>query len=369
MLGNAIRQPGATGPAGPTSAGNGRQAVESVIECVSAQKVEAEHVRWLWPLRIPLGKLSVFFGMPGGGKSTAATDVAARVTTGQAWPDTANNLEPSDVVMLCAEDDLKDTVKPRLMAAGANLGRVHFAIRTTITFNAKKSERHIAFDQDMAAMSRLLAKNPHIRLVVIDPLASYLGKLSKIADKDMRPVLEALKNLAERHNVAVLTIDHFNKNIEQAALHRLSGAGALNAVPRALWAFTRDNNDKSAHHMLNAKMNITSEEQQAGMKFKFRSTEVMIKGSPASLATIEWGGKSDESLDDVLNSQTNPKEKREAKARRFLQEYLADGPRPSKEIEMPQLKKASATTQCGKPKRPSTSEPIKPARVEAGIGA
>lgn len=51
--------------------------------------VEPEKVNWLWPARLPAGKLVILDGDPGVGKSTLAVDIAARVSTGREWPDGA----------------------------------------------------------------------------------------------------------------------------------------------------------------------------------------------------------------------------------------------------------------------------------------
>ncbi|MCA1719133.1 MAG: AAA family ATPase, partial [Actinobacteria bacterium] len=67
--------------------------------------VEAEQVGWLWRGRIPKGKLSIWEGDPGIGKSAATTDVAARVSVGRQWPDGAP-CEAGGVVLLSAEDGL-----------------------------------------------------------------------------------------------------------------------------------------------------------------------------------------------------------------------------------------------------------------------
>ncbi len=43
----------------------------------------------------------------------------------------------------------------------------------------------------------MLREHPAIRIIVIDPLGSYLGKLKKNSDDHVRPLLDNLKELAE----------------------------------------------------------------------------------------------------------------------------------------------------------------------------
>ena len=92
-------------------------------ELISLADVEPEQVEWLWPDRIPLGKLTTLAGDPGLGKSFLTLDIAARVSEGRSWPDETAN-ERGSVILLSAEDDLADTIRPRLDAAEADVARI-----------------------------------------------------------------------------------------------------------------------------------------------------------------------------------------------------------------------------------------------------
>lgn len=87
--------------------------------------VKPERVSWLWPGRLPLGKLVTLDGDPGKGKSTLALTFGAIVTTSGVWPDRTRCEYPGDVILMSAEDGLADTVRPRLDAAGGDRTRVH----------------------------------------------------------------------------------------------------------------------------------------------------------------------------------------------------------------------------------------------------
>lgn len=99
--------------------------------------VVAEKVEWLWPGRIPRGKVTLLEGDPKCGKSTLALDLAARVSTGTAMPDGSPLVEPEQVILMTAEDGLADTVRPRLDAARAETtasssgNRLRLSPRTT----------------------------------------------------------------------------------------------------------------------------------------------------------------------------------------------------------------------------------------------
>jgi len=86
---------------------------------VRLSDVEPQSIRWMWKGYLPLGKLVVVDGDPGLGKSTVLLDIAARLTTARPMPDGTPGLDtPVGVVLLSAEDDAGDTLRPRLDAAG-----------------------------------------------------------------------------------------------------------------------------------------------------------------------------------------------------------------------------------------------------------
>lgn len=87
--------------------------------------VESKPVEWLWPGRFPLGKLCLIGGTPSMGKTQIALWIAANITTGGKWPDSEQRAVIGDVLILSTEDDVADTIKPRLEAAGADVSRVH----------------------------------------------------------------------------------------------------------------------------------------------------------------------------------------------------------------------------------------------------
>src|SRR5450759_1619698 len=71
---------------------------------VRLSDVTPERVDWLWPGRIPLGKLTVVEGDPKTGKSTLGLDITARVSTGSRFPDGARIAAPGLVIVMSAED-------------------------------------------------------------------------------------------------------------------------------------------------------------------------------------------------------------------------------------------------------------------------
>ena len=143
----------------------------STLCVIRVSDVEVEAVEYLWNGRIARRQVTLIAGVPGGGKSQISCDVAARITTGAAWPD--GGCAPlGSVIMLSAEDTIKGVIRPRLEAAGADLDRVH------VVEAAKEPdgrERTFDLQQDIAALKHLVAEIGDVAMVVIDPITSYMG--------------------------------------------------------------------------------------------------------------------------------------------------------------------------------------------------
>lgn len=94
------------------------------LRTVRLSEVEPARTEWLWRNRIPFGKVVTLDGMPGLGKSTVTLEIAARASMGQPMPGEFEAAEPMGVVLLSAEDGIRDTILPRVKAAGGDLSRI-----------------------------------------------------------------------------------------------------------------------------------------------------------------------------------------------------------------------------------------------------
>src|SRR5262249_31793181 len=151
-------------------------------------------------------------GLPDEGKGLTLSDITARITRGALWPCGEGQAPLGNVVLLSAEDDIADTIVPRLIAADADLKRV------TILKMVREAdtERMFSLITDLAALRQKVIEIGGVLMVIIDPVTAYLGigKVDSFRATDVRAVLGLLKEFAETLRVSVLGIMHFNKKID-----------------------------------------------------------------------------------------------------------------------------------------------------------
>lgn len=298
---------------------------------VQGNAVRMKRLQWLWPGRIPLGKITSFAGLPGEGKSLVTCALAAAVTSQRSFPDgSANPLsEPCDVLFISSEDDLEDTMTPRLTAAGADLSRVHFV--KSVFQNpgeSNQSEQMVALDEDLPGLHKFIEEHPAIRLVVIDPITNHLGKVKMIDEQQVRSVLAPL----EFPNVAVVVVLHLNKKEGLNAIQRVSGAGAFVGAARASWLFAVDPQNANLQHMLPLKNNHASKSVK-GLQFEIQTKAVTIDGTDEDVPHVVWLGQSERTADQMFEAQTQDSRVVRAEAEGFLRKFLADGSKPMKEVQ------------------------------------
>lgn len=289
---------------------------ELIVERFS--NIQSKSMSWLWPNRVPKGKLVIFSGNPDGGKTTILCDIIGRYTTGRQFPDGELCVDTGEVLFLSSEDDAEDTLKPRLEAAGADVDRVHYVKGVKVNQGAKSLERALALDTDLSAIEAELTKNRRVGIVAIDPMTSYLGKMDMNKEQKLREVLNPIKELAEKTGVTFIGLGHFNKRSDVAAIHRVGGAVAMSGVARAVWLFMKNPERDGEHLMLLGKGNLTK--QRDGLRYAIITRNTETGEAPA----IDWRGIATKSAEDISELNANPEERACVKAEAFLKSYLTE---------------------------------------------
>ncbi|WP_273843177.1 AAA family ATPase [Rubrobacter calidifluminis] len=276
--------------------------------------VEPEEVSWLWPGRIPLGKITLIDGDPGTGKSAMTTDLAARVTRGRMWPDGAQ-CPAGGVVLLSAEDGLADTIRPRLDAAGADTSKI---LALTAVRDERGHERQLAIPEDLDLIEDAV-RSVGALLVVIDPLMAYLaGDVNSHRDQDVRRALAPLAHLAERTGAAVVVVRHLNKAQGGNPIYRGGGSIGIVGAARAGMLVAKDPEDERRRVLAPVKSNLAP----PAPSLLFSLTQAHKSGA----VRVEWHGESNHDAASLLSAPQDPEERSALdEAKELLGELLADG--------------------------------------------
>ncbi len=309
------------------------EGVTNGLRVIRASDVATERTEWWWADRIPKGKITLFAGKPGCGKSFVVIDFIARLTTGRDFPNgTKNPWGPRECLLAASEDDPSDTLVPRLIAAGADLDRVQIILWSTgkkvdRDKPPKKRQRMLQLSKDTKLLKKALQENPNIALVAIDPMTSYFGADAN-KDSEIRPIMDALSEACRASRAAFIGVMHYNKKSDVAALEKILGASSIVGSARTVWAFSRDPEDKTERHMSCAKNNLSKNHR--GMKYKIGERMVKFSdGAEDNVGYVEWMGETEEDADEILakerDTAKNPKDSKLEEAKLLVQTELAKG--------------------------------------------
>ena len=287
--------------------------------------IQESHLEWLWPGRIPLGKLSVIAGDPGLGKSLVTIAIAAAVTSEAKWPDCHEYAPHGSVILLSGEDDDSDTVKPRLRAAGADLDNVHSL--SGVIKNDDGTRQGLALDRNIDLLRDAIHRIPDCRLVVIDPIAAFLGSVDSHKNADVRGLLSMLAEIAQESRVAILYVSHLNKGTG-GPMARITGSGAFVAAARSAMIVGRDPEDADRRIIFMPKCNLSKEVE--GVAYRVRESR-----EDSKLPVVEWEqGFVSVDGDALLSAESAHDRSTLDDAREWLSVELSSGPLMSKDLKL-----------------------------------
>lgn len=293
------------------------RALEHHFEAPSAVVVNLGDVlptrtEWLWPGRLPIGKLTVFDGDPGLGKSTLMLDVAAKVTTGSPFCD-GHRPAVGNVVILSAEDGLADTIRPRLDAADADPSRV---LALDAVHDPEFGQRPFSIPGDLSILDDVIAES-RADLVIVDVLNAYLAaRVDSYRDQDVRGALMPLARLAERHCCAIVVLRHLAKSGGANAIYRGGGSIGIIGAARCGLLVAPDPDDESRMVLAVTKSNLAA----IPPALAYRLTSDDERGC----ARVVWDGETTHKANDLLTVASPDDDSPDAVA--VLAELLADGP-------------------------------------------
>ena len=270
------------------------------VKIIRMSDVELTPVEWLWKPYLPFRKLSVLQGNPGEGKTYFAMHLAAACTNGKLLPN-MERIEPFNVIYQTAEDGLGDTVKPRLIEAGADLDRVLVIDDSDVQLTLSDERIEKAIIENNA------------RLVIIDPIQAYLG-----ADVDMnranevRPIFMRLGQVAQRTGCAILLIGHLNKAAGMQSLQRGLGSIDIAAAVRSVMFIGKLKHDPTMRILTHEKSSLAP----PGASLAF---------SLGDEGGFRWVGEYDITADEMLSGIELQRETKTQQAKDLICTLLAGG--------------------------------------------
>ena len=261
----------------------------SSLNLISLENVKPEPIEWLWPGYIPKAKITDVIGDGDLGKSLVLIAIIAKQSRGEPMPDNPNGPKgkPINIVMMVAEDDVADTVVPRLIAAGADLSRIK-----VLAGPKAGSETPIILPEDWPAVEAAV-RDTNAGLLVIDPVMGFLGGDVKSGiDSAVRVALMGpAKALASKYDCAVLSLRHTNKSEGASASMRGGGSVAFRNACRAGLAFGPDYDDEDGERriMVQSKKNLGR--QRPALAYRIESSFGLVEtegeeGTPV----VVWEG-------------------------------------------------------------------------------
>lgn len=296
---------------------------------VTLADVVAERVEWLWPGRLPVGKLVTLDGDPALGKSTLAITLAAHLSTGRTWPDgTACPL--GSVVILSAEDGMADTIRPRLDAAGGDATRVHcLTAVNTVTEDGEITTRPPTLAD--VTQIREVIQRVKARLLVVDVLMAYLpSKTDSHRDQDVRAVLHRVAEVADATGCTVLLLRHLNKSGAGSPMYRGGGSIGIVGAARAGYVVAPDPDDDTGATRVLACVKSNLAVQPDSLTYRLESA------SGSHVARVVWGEASQHSAADLLRTGDAQEDHSERDAaKEWLTGYLTDqgGSAPAADVK------------------------------------
>lgn len=309
------------------------QAADRRLVVTTAADVRVTKPRWLWTGRIALGALTILVGVQGTGKSTLTAYLAARVSRGELAGDVEG--EPGGVLIISYEDAIASTIVPRLLAAGADLTRVHVVTA---------EEGVVGLPDDIPRIAELV-RTLRVKLLILDPaVAGIAAGTDTHRDAAVRAVLAPVAAMADEQGIAVVAISHFTKSGPANVLERTSGSLAFTAAARSVLAFALDPDEPDPRSdkrvLAHGKSNLAP--LAVSLAMRLVGAEVAdANGEPIETSEVVVVGEHHASADSLL-ARPDPAQREAAdEAEDFLREELADGPRRPNNADLRAAAKAA----------------------------
>lgn len=299
--------------------------IEWRAKTVPASCITPKPIHWAWPGWIALGKLTILAGAGGTGKTTLTLGLIATLTAGGRWPDGERCKGGRGVLIWSSEDDPADTIVPRLIAAGADLNKVHI-------LQARVNDLGESEPFDPASDAKLLRQELErlgdVGMIMLDPIVSAVrGDMHRA--NDVRRALQGLVDMAEEFDCSVLGITHFSKGSAGSnPAERVLGSQAFGALARTVLVAAKEE-DSERRVLARAKSNIADD--SGGCTYSIVETTVHDN---ITTTVVQWGDTLEGTAREILASvETFTEEADEDNPADCLRQILMSGALSAKEVK------------------------------------
>lgn len=262
------------------------------IRLTPASAFRIKAVKWAWESRLPLGEIALIAGREGVGKSTFLAWLASMVTNGN-LPGIYHG-QPRAILYAASEDSWSYTIAPRMRAAGANLDLV-FRIDVV-------GGEGLILPRDCNAIPDI-AEETKAAMLMCDPIVSLVDEtINAYKAQEVRRALEPLRRAAERAQLSVPALVHFNKGQGTDAGTLVAGSRAWMEVCRAALAIARDKEADEYTCVVSQIKNNLGRNDLPNMAYTIDSAAVETDdGGETNVGRVRWlEDDYDRSAEDIL---------------------------------------------------------------------
>jgi hypothetical protein len=298
------------------------------VELVRASSLTVTRPTYTWKPRWPNNGVTLLAGLEGLGKTVIAVDRMARLTRGQLEGDRYGR--PGDVVYVGIEDDWESQALPRLIAAGADLDRVHFV--------RLKQGGIFSVEADLGTLTKALASLDEIAAIVVDPLDAHLGEVDSHRKSEVQRSIQHLAELSQLYRCGLLGIGHLNKNeLSRDVLMRIIGSKGFTTSARSVLAVGDHPTNDGEWLLVLRKSNFVDRRTVPALRYRIEGREIDHPEDGGTIKTqgVAWlGEEADIDADSILMAPNLEERTERDEAAEWLTDLLADGrPCPYKEVE------------------------------------
>jgi len=290
------------------------------------REITARDVEWIDKPFLPAGELVTNNADGDTGKGLLAVHYAARITRGEFG-------EPRMVVFAVLEDALETVLKPRLLAAGADL-----ALIRSVGWQRQGYKDAIRIPDDIPRLQQSIAEwNP--LLLVIDPLLSHLSaRTNSYSDHEVKVALRPLVALAQDTGCAVLGNGNIGKDTSRGARKAAQASNAFTNTPRVALAMAPDDDDPDLRIVEVIKSNIGPK----GIGRNYRVQVVPVDGLTETQPLLVPEGAASKSVDELIAAVGRGKRVPAELVKAVVLRELATGEKPRKHLDQVALTETGA---------------------------